>query len=74
MKDLNIYVHTLNQSETNLYKQLIMNVMINTIQHLHTIRKLPKNIELIMNQQQQQILNTTLTKVVFILKKSNTSR
>lgn len=45
MKDLNIYVHPLNQSETNLYKQLIMNVMINTIQHLHTIGKLPRNIE-----------------------------
>lgn len=66
MKDLNIYVHTLNQSETNLYKQIIMNVMINTIQHLHTIGKLPKNIELIINQQQQQNLYTPFKKVVFI--------
>lgn len=63
MKDLNIYVHTLNQSETNLYKQLIMNVMINTIQHY-----IPKHIELIINQQQQQNLYTPLKKVVFILK------
>lgn len=53
MKDLNIYVHTLDQSETNLYKQLIMNVMINTIQHY-----IPKHIELIIDQQQQQILYT----------------
>lgn len=53
MKDLNIYVHTLNQSETNLSKQIIMNVMINTIQHY-----IPKHIELIINQQQQQILYT----------------
>lgn len=66
MKDLNIYVHPLNQSETNLYKQLIMNVMINTIQHLHTIGKLPKIIELIINQQQQQNLYTPFKKVVFI--------
>lgn len=66
MKDLNIYVHTLNQSETNLYKQIIMNVMINTIQHLHTIGKLPKIIELIINQQQQQNLYTPFKKVVFI--------
>lgn len=50
MKDLNIYVHTLNQSETNLSKQIYneCNDKYNTA--LHTIGKLPKNIELIMNQ------------------------
>lgn len=42
MKDLNIYVHTLNQSETNLSKQIYneCNDKYNTA--LHTIGKLPK--------------------------------